>query len=772
MGQDWNIYEDEKKHIILMGKKYKTKTIIVPSNIDMIQEFKFEKFEEIDGIRVIIPFSVKRIFPYAFALQDVEEVYLPDDIVIGSRAFYNTKIEELILPRHIQIGEEAFSTSNLKKLTMCDTKDHSDNFFTKFGWGNGCPIEELTIENSGKAFSILKDLYNQGLKDLTKIIITNMPLDYWELDKLQNLFKNTTFEYKAVTKLNINDQTWIIKNGILYAYLEQDTDIQIPEGVEVINHCSFLQKDIQNVTFPNSLRIIKECAFETKRFNSISLPPNIEEIENYAFYKNELEKVVMSPSIKKLGRKPFSGYVKRLVIYSSTIGIFQSSEDMMPSISSLTIINDDGNALDMYNILKNISVKMSRVIFADTEDSKPLHLSKATCKYLELKYYLKTKRKIKVSYQKFYEEQEQSKEKELPIQIEDEDIEKILEQLEKALDKLPDDAKQKITSYIDSLLKEYIKTLCDIKPVLLETKSVELQIDYTSPITLKSKLLSNLEMLLYRLNCNSKTDSAKIEEYKKILTEPYIPQDREFHTTQITIEDKLHYIRYVKEKYGVNLFLDKLMTIIEEFSHFNLDELTGIDKDNILNHSLTPKSLNEKIEETYVKSQLLEKFMNSFLGETFDDISFSILNIKDFIKRLDATTKQRILIMLKELQKQIPIIIDELTPDEVELELRKRIKGILNVILSLDLFTINKNLLLEELERCLNILKYEENDYQNVLTSMLQDIITQLKNEKIDKDNKKEIIDSLKEILEKWIKFLKAHEKNDNGPLPITSLNT
>lgn len=88
-----------------------------------------------------------------------------------------------------------------------------------------------------------------------------------------------------------------VNNGILYKYNGADTEVDIPEGVTVIEESAFESTLVTGIVFPEGVRVIKRYAFcACKRLLFVSLPSSLERIEEGAFVECPRLRMLHIPS--------------------------------------------------------------------------------------------------------------------------------------------------------------------------------------------------------------------------------------------------------------------------------------------------------------------------------------------------------------------------------------------------------------------------------------------------------------------------------------------
>ncbi len=341
-------------------------TVVFNSNLTQIGEKAFCSCKKLASI-TFADNSVGGIGVQSFAFcSALEELVLPEGLLtVGSKAFYNCiALNDVTVPSTLtSIGATAFgtcenlATARIKSISSwCNVSlgsaDASPVAWATSVYVNGHPIgEELTIpdgieEIKGFTFYSLDGVKNIYLPESVKAI-GNSAFAYGTFEKIslneglerigEKAFygcgfteitipstllsiKTQAFYMSSVKVVNISSLAdWCrisfeseTANPLYYADLYMNgellTELNIPEGVEIINDAAFFYcRNITSVTLPSTLKTISQYAFmNCVGFKEITIPENVTLIEGYAFSQcNKLTDVTINTSSATINENAF-----------------------------------------------------------------------------------------------------------------------------------------------------------------------------------------------------------------------------------------------------------------------------------------------------------------------------------------------------------------------------------------------------------------------------------------------------------------------------------
>ena len=120
---------------------------------------------------------------------------------------------------------------------------------------------------------------------------------------------NATFVVKAEA-LNVYDDEFNIKDGVLVAYRGDDTEVKVPEGVTVLDDFCFAIGDaaVTKVELPDTVKKIGHGAFyNCESLESVTMTGSVEEIEGSAFWGcTNLKDCELQTGLKAIGTYAFA----------------------------------------------------------------------------------------------------------------------------------------------------------------------------------------------------------------------------------------------------------------------------------------------------------------------------------------------------------------------------------------------------------------------------------------------------------------------------------
>lgn len=176
----------------------------------------------------------------------------------------------------------------------------------------------------------------------TRIICDNA-LDSGNIEKIiipssvvaigKNPFANSGWGRCTINNIECHSTQFVVSNYAIYtrdkkkliSYFGKDSEVTIPEGVEIIGSKAFVEnEDLKEIKFPESLCIIEDEAFGyCLNLRRVLLPKNVRILGAQCFYGCEsLEDIVFCRGLEKISKESFKGCnIKELSLPESLIEI-------------------------------------------------------------------------------------------------------------------------------------------------------------------------------------------------------------------------------------------------------------------------------------------------------------------------------------------------------------------------------------------------------------------------------------------------------------------
>ena len=296
------------------GVLYQTKVTGEPYAMVAYPNMHGEKYTVLDGI-----YSIEE---YAFCMTDIEELTLPSFFIAGDMAFAYcpnlTKVTSNVTVPSSVYGCFEGSNSNAKLYIPKGTREL---YMATFGWNWFTNIVEVDNEKAAEIFADADE------KNFYKVTGENTVTLVKHVGFTQNLVISSSVSNNGKTYQMTgvgSGEEWV---GLL-AYSSALRDVQIPEGVKIIDGYTFYGcYRLESLTVPNSvmeigdwafydcpistlnfgsgLKTIGEGAFCTGEFTSVILPAGLTTIKTSAFNTLSLKEVTIPASVTFIGNYAF-----------------------------------------------------------------------------------------------------------------------------------------------------------------------------------------------------------------------------------------------------------------------------------------------------------------------------------------------------------------------------------------------------------------------------------------------------------------------------------
>lgn len=255
---------------------YKPGKIVLPPNLNSINEYVFINCESLDGIN--IPEGVTRIEYGAFwGCKGIDSVTIPDTVTyIGFEAFAGSDLKSVYIPANVEkIEDNAFGGRySLEKITVSPenknyASDGSSALFTKdmrtlIMLPDGTTITEYTIPNG------VYTVYPWAINGRVEVV--NVPAS---VDECEDAFRGS--QLIAVNVDPANKQYASDEYGVLYNK-EMTELLCYPDG-----------NPLDRYRVPDGVTAISDYSITTTALNVISLPASLVDSPPFSIYDNGID---------------------------------------------------------------------------------------------------------------------------------------------------------------------------------------------------------------------------------------------------------------------------------------------------------------------------------------------------------------------------------------------------------------------------------------------------------------------------------------------------
>ena len=248
-------------------------SINIPSSIAIIDEDTFINCTSLKNVK--FNNGLITIDRCAFMYCDIENLTLPNTLETIERNSFklNKSLKEIVIPSSVK--------------TICN------GAFGQTG------LERVQLNNSIQTIEAGAFFGCDNLKEITGLTDSQIA-KFW-----------LAYNYTPWAKSIVNEEEPFIidDNNNLVAYVGNENNIVIPDGVEVIGQDAFSGKDMTSVTIPSSVTKIERTAFYgCENLESITIPASVNSIGQLAFsHCTKLKNITFeySTGILSLGSSAF-----------------------------------------------------------------------------------------------------------------------------------------------------------------------------------------------------------------------------------------------------------------------------------------------------------------------------------------------------------------------------------------------------------------------------------------------------------------------------------
>ena len=332
--------DNDKEASIVAHQGWQMDNFDIPSQVDFLgNTYTVTNIEDralvsLNGNRITIPNSVKRIGVYAFANSLINSITIGDSVeVIGYGAFTKSDVKAIHFPKSVkEIGDSALL--------------------------NTARLFAITVEEGNPVYDS-REGCNALIETATNRLITGSAL------------------------CQIPSSVTSITDFAFYA--NQDLqEITIPESINKIGDFVFMGcSSLSKVTFSESLKSIGGCAFCFDwNLNSVVLPNSVDTICSNAFlWCDKLQKVMLGSGLKYIGHDAFtvfqSSAMDTVVCHAMTPPVMENHScfngsynraTLLVPQASLELYKNDPNWSQFYKI---VAIESSGIDEIPVDDGAP-----------------------------------------------------------------------------------------------------------------------------------------------------------------------------------------------------------------------------------------------------------------------------------------------------------------------------------------------------------------------------------------------------------------
>lgn len=597
--------------------------------------------------------------------------------------------------------------------------------------------------------------------------------------------------------MNKETLSYKIEDGVLVWIRNDITDFVVPNGVEEVAELA-IHENIRRIVFADSVK--KFTIPKNNSIEEIILPKEIRrynvetasngEIINYSINNLGLQNLKM---LKSLGI-PRNDYC--IVAH----GYYHDVSDLFIEKANITnLLKCNGKVIIRYDVFDDLieyGMEYIRSVFPQKQRKMIVEfvgppLSKKEKRYIEddVKRY---DRHFSVRFSSLRQEEKD----EYELNIDDNEIELIVEEINKLCIKLPEETKNKIIYKVNKLIVDYQVKLEQFKPKYEMDSNILLEL--TDVSSLKPVLLANLIGIKMRLLSEKTLVNliSEIDGYSELLNRN-VDKQIDDNSLMAKINNFLFYANTLDEE-RKNLFLNKLKKVLENIKDKITNELSVIKDDSVLSlvgpidyRRQLEDNVSTLLDEVKLMSERVVPFRNMLMALLSNDnnlnndedsieymisrIKYILLNIKDqsYKKELDDKYKEIF-------DKYIGIINNILSNDEqlneanyqnLELKFRKDIDTTLKLtskyayLEQVGIHGFDKNDINAQLKKSIElintgkIVRIDEKLSEEIITSFVCETLNVVINSyEIPTSEKNNIINDLSGKLIKHMNKLKTKE--------------
>ena len=348
---DFEIYEDS-----LLKYYGKESNPVIPNGITRIGESAFEgcsnlieitipdsvtsigykAFQDCGNLKnIIIPNSVERIESNAFqGCTSLPNIGIPNGVKnIGSNAFRNCiNLQELVIPNSvINIGSQAF----MGCINLQDVKIPE----SVTSIGSDAFAECTNLSSFSDEFFILNSFLVGYNGSNSEVVIP---------DKVQVISNSVFAKHDEIKTVSISSEVKSIGYGA-FEDCKKLIKINIPESVTIVGDRAFAGcEELTEIILPDCITQIGGYVFlGCKKLVGIKISDQVTSIGNCAFYGcSSLKNINLSENLKTLGSNVFSGCIslvkegEKFLVINNSLEVYNGTDSNVTIPDNVTIIED------------------------------------------------------------------------------------------------------------------------------------------------------------------------------------------------------------------------------------------------------------------------------------------------------------------------------------------------------------------------------------------------------------------------------------------------
>ena len=502
--------------------------------------------------------------------------------------------------------------------------------------------------------------------------------------------------------------------------------------------------------------------------NTLIIEEGVKEIGIRAFAQNNLTNLIIPKSITKIFIGAFKGNpITELTLYNNGILPYISDYNFL-DVLTVNVINGNYDFLEQFfryiGICNDNFKKLESIILVNDKltFSEKIKIRKLSMiKRIQISFATNITR---------FNVVEEDSAQEISV---DEEVNNLLEEINLLSKGLDEQSNNIIQMKVTKLLDDYKKDLLSLKPNYYEKESV-LTLECTSPRDLRNSLIISLNNVIMLLNSRKKTLnlSSKIVQYYRFINN----EETSFELEEDNNFNKISRIKNISKLFDneyIASLITKLLLDTKEFINTNLNNMFN-DKLDLTNLDIVTY-FNTELDKIYQKALLTLPYKNllnalQFQGDS--NLANVLKDLNNIFTTIDSRTIDSLFNKYQQLvKKYIDIIKDNvsnvfhdeetISANQIEIDFRQELNLILEE-LNKELPKILENQeLLNDISLAEEYMEYEFSEDDNLLISIIKEILNLTNNNLLDEATIKHINTRLRNLVGQW--YLSLSNKSINS---------